>query len=377
MATETMAARAPVAQRWRIPFREAVVAYVVARVLTLVVVIIADHFTHRGLVHALSIWDGDWFLRAIKYGYPHHLVRVHGAVVASPIAFFPLFPLLLRALADVTRLSPAVVGLVVSAVSGLGAVLAVGHLTRRYASEDAARRAALLFALSPGGFVFSLIYNEGILITLIAVGIGALLSRRWLLAGVLGALATATAPVGVLFVLCCAWAAAVAVHRRREWRSLAAPLLAPVGLLAWFGYLWAHTGTPLAWQLTERGGWHSYASVAYPVRVLGKFLANPFSPTMTGQILVAGTLASLVGLYFVYRERPPTLIVLYATSAVALFAISAPVGLRPRFIMLAFPLVTAAGTRLRGRPFRVAVAVSALLLVLMSVETLFSWAVFP
>ena len=361
----------------RIPFPGAVAAYVAVRVTTLLAVAVGNLSTHHGLVADLSTWDGAWFLRAVEHGWPRHLPMIDGHVAGNPIAFFPLFPLLLRVLSAATGLSPDVLGLVVSALAGLAAVIAVGALTRRYSDEAGARRAALLFALSPGSFVFSLIYNEGLLLTLAALGLAALMSRRWLVAGLLGAVATFTSPVGLVFFACCVWSAGSALRRRREWRALIAPALAPTGFVAWMAYLWVHTGNPRAWQLTERGGWNSYPSLLYPVRVIGKFVTNPISPTMTGQMLVAGTVVSVGLLVLAYRDHLPTELLIYATVAVALFAVSAPVGLRPRFVMLAFPLTMVAGTHWRGRRFHVVLALSTVLLALMTIETLTSWAVFP
>lgn len=377
MATETALSESAPARLRHSLFAPAVALYVALRALTVAAVAVADLASHHGLVAELSKWDGKWFLLAANRGYPSHLPMVDGHVAASPVAFFPLFPMLLRGLHDVTGLSSAVAGLWVSAISGLAAVVAVGALTRSYAGEAAARRAALLFALSPGSFVFSLIYNEGIVITLVALATWCLIRRRWLIAGVLGAVATATSPVGLIFVVVAAASALVALARERQWRALVAPALAPLGFLAWTGYLWAHTGTPRAWQLTERGGWRSYPSLVYPLRVIVKFVTNPISPTMTGQMLFAGTVVALIGLVVVLRDRMPVELKVYAVSAVVLFAISAPVGLRPRFLMLAFPLTMAAATRWSGRTYRVLLVASAIALVLMTIETIQSWAVFP
>jgi hypothetical protein len=377
VVTETMATPVASSRRSWSPFAPAVVIYLGARILTIVVVLLVDLSTHHGVVHSLSVWDGKWFLRAATHGWPSHLPMKHGHVAASTVAFFPLFPLVLRAVAHVVGLSTAVVGLWVSGVTGLVAVVAVAALTRVYADDDAARRVGVLVALSPGSFVFSLIYNEGIVIALLAIGLWALIRRRWLLAGVVGALATATAPVSLILVAVAAWSAGRAIAHDRAWRALVAPVLASVGFLVWMGYLWAHTGRLHAWQLTERGGWKSYASLSYPLHVVWKFVSNPVSPTMTGQILFAGTVVCIAGLVVIVREKMPTEIVIYAVLAVVFFAVSAPVGLRPRFVMLAFPLTMAAGSRWRGRRYVALVAVSALALVLVTVETLFSWAVFP
>ena len=359
------------------PFAKALLAYLAARLVTLGIVALANVWSHHSWVSDLSTWDGAWFLKAVYHGWPAQLPIVDGHVGASPIAFFPLLPLVIRGLTDVSGLGAATVGLIVSGLSGLGAVYAVGALTRNFAGAVTAERAALLFALSPGSFVFSLIYAEGLLLVFIALGLLALVQRRWLLAGVLGALASLTSPVGLAFAASCAVTALVTSWRERDWRSLVAPLLAPTGFVAWMMYLWRHTGNLMAWRETERYGWNSYPSLLYPFRILAKFLLNPLSPTMTGQILFWGTVVAIYLSVLMFRERQPLAVLSYGVSAVVLFAISSPVGLRPRFLMLAFPLTIAAATRWEGAKFRVALAVSIVGLALMTIETLTSWAVFP
>ncbi len=360
-----------------LPFARAVGAYVAVRLVILVVVALADLVTHHGLVSDLSTWDGAWFLRAVYHGWPSRLPMVDGHVAASPIAFFPLLVVVIRALDAVTGLSGNVVGLAVSGLSGLGAVLGVGYLTRAFSDTERAERAALLFALSPGSFVFSLIYAEGLLLSAVAWGLWALLRRRWWLAGVLGALASAASPLGLAFAASAAVAALREWHHARNPRALVAPLLAPTGFVAWMVFLRLHTGTWNAWRLTESGGWRSSFSLLYPWRIVWRFVSNPLSPTMTGQILVAGTLVTVVALVVAYRERQPAVVLTYASAAVFLAAFAAPVGLRPRMVMVAFPLTIALATRWNGWRFRVLVIVSTVALALMAIETLTSWAVFP
>jgi hypothetical protein len=106
-------------------------------------------------------------------------------------------------------------------------------------------------------------------------------------------------------------------------------------------------------------------------------VSDPVAPTRTGQLLFIGTVAAVIGAVFAIRERQPAPVLLYGLAAAAMAAISAPVGLRPRFLMLAFPLVVAVGTRLRGWAYGWTVAVSACLLVVMSLSSLASTAVFP
>ena len=181
----------------------------------------------------------------------------------------------------------------------------------------------------------------------------------------------------MIFVAVCAFTALLATAREREWKSLWALALSPVGFIAWMVYLWVHTGTLMAWRLTERGGWQSYPSLVYPAHILTKFLFNPISPTMTGQILFAGTVVSILGVVVIIKEHQPIPVLAYGIFSVAFFAVSAPVGLRPRFIMLAFPLVIGAATRWSGWRYRLILLVSLALFVVMTIEEMSSGAVFP
>ena len=54
----------------------------------------------------------------------------------------------------------------------------------------------MIFCLFPGSIVFSMVYAEGLLIPLAAGCILALQRRRWVMAGALAGLATATAASG-------------------------------------------------------------------------------------------------------------------------------------------------------------------------------------
>ena len=83
----------------------------------------------------------------------------------------------------------------------------------------------------------------------------------------LGLLASATSPIALAFVLSCVWCAGRELDPYRDWRSLAAPGLAPLGFLGFMLWLWAHTGVLSAWRLTERQGWQSYPSLVYPVHI--------------------------------------------------------------------------------------------------------------
>ena len=77
--------------------------------------------------------------------------------------------------------------------------------------HEVAARAMVLFAVFPGSFVLSFAYSEATLIVFAAACLIFLVDERWLLAGVMGALATATRPNGLAVVAACVVAAAIAI----------------------------------------------------------------------------------------------------------------------------------------------------------------------
>ena len=353
------------------------VIYLASRALTVAAMAVAAPIAHLSLAGAFDRWDTKWFMRAARTGWPSVLVTEHGHITGTTIAFFPVYPLAFRWFSAITGCPLLLSAALVSGVTGLTATLAVWGLVRRFAGHEASQRAVLLFAFFPGTFVFSLGYSEGIAITCVALGLLALMRRRWIVAGILGAVATATIPVALAFAVSCLWAAVAAIRRNREWRALAAPILAPVGFAAYQLWLWVHTGNPSAWRLTERGGWKSYVSAAYPFEVVWKFVTHPISSTATTNLLVVCMAFSVVCVVFAIRQRQPAPVLVYGLSAAVIALVAAPVGLRPRFILDAFPLVIALAVQVKGRSFRTVLWISALLLVVITVYSVDTFKVFP
>ena len=164
-----------------------------------------------------------------------------------------------------------------SFVIGAVASVAVWMLAVDVLGDERASRAVLLFVFFPAAFVLSMVYAEGMLLV---GGAGCLLllgRRQWLGAGIAGAVATASRPNGVVVVVCCAWASIVAIRERREWRSLVAPAVAPLGAVGFFAYLWARTGNSTAWFFVERQGWHEHIDGGRAsARLALRFVTDPF-----------------------------------------------------------------------------------------------------
>ncbi|WP_405686946.1 mannosyltransferase family protein [Streptomyces sp. NBC_00057] len=171
-------------------------------------------------------------------------------------AFFPGFPLVLRAVHTIIPSWPAA-GALISLVAGGVAVLALGRIARLHLpQDDAGQRAALFFLLSPCAVFLAAGYTEALFLALALPAWLAAQRLNWPLAAVLTCLAT-TVRVSGLFL-----AAALAVHflvtartpahwRRLPWLTL--PALPPF-LYSW--YLHTHTGDWMAWKHAEERGWY-------------------------------------------------------------------------------------------------------------------------
>jgi hypothetical protein len=319
---------------------------------------------HLGFARAFSAWDGGWYLDIVARGYPTHVPHAVGHAGQSSTAFFPLFPLLVRATMRVTGLSAFRSGLVVSTVASAGAAVLIWMLVQRLADAGAADRAVALICFFPASFVLSMPYSEGVMLVCAAGCLLLLHERRWLAAGVAGALASAARPTGIACGVACAFAAAAAIANRREWRALLAPLIAPAGLIAFCVYLAAHTGDAFASFRSQRDGWHQridFGATTYHAVI--RAFTDPFQNLNRVALTIALAIA-LVGVWAITRWRPPAFIWAYAAAALIPALLVASISSRPRFLLAAFPLLIAIAWRTRGPTYTVLLAVSAGLLAI-------------
>lgn len=351
--------------------------YLVSRLVVWLAMVGAESLSGRNLAAELSMWDSRWFLLAARSGWPAELPVQHHHVAQNTVAFVSLFPLVIRAVQAATAMPFLTTGVLVSLATGLTAAIAVWLLARHVAGPKAADRATMMVAFFPGSFVLSMAYAEGMVITFTAVGLLALLQRRWLLAGLLGALATATAPLALAFTVSAAWAAVLAIRHDRQWRALVAPLLTPLGFVAWQLWLWSHTGRLDAWSVTQRSGWDSFLSLRYPYELFRSFLAAPVDATLTTWLLVGGTVLTAVLVVLAWRQHLPSPVFLFGLTVAIGALLAAPIGLRPRFILSAYPLLMGAAMRLNRVAFWLTLGLSAAGLVALTVFSISSYAVFP
>jgi hypothetical protein len=334
---------------------------------------------HRSVLNELANWDGLWYARLARDGYPAFVSHGH-----TTLGFFPLYPLIVRRVAGglswlgLPYTFPSLVelgGVVVSLAGGLISTVLVQRLASDWWGERAGRRAVAFFCLFPGSIVFSMVYAEGVLIALAAGCLLALERRRWFLAGALAGLATASEPQGLVLVLVCA-VAAWRYLRRAGWQgrsALSAAALSLSGIFAFASFLWVHTGSPFATLDAQRDAWHErfdLLAIGHQVEVLSRRIAHPalgasiYNPVGA----LGGTVVLLVLLGLLIRKRRtvpvPALVWTLGIAVIALTSERLPPN--ARMLLTAFPAVLVIGVCLRGWRFWLVQCANATLLVLMA-----------
>jgi len=203
-------------------------------------------------------------------------------------------------------------------------------------------------------------YAEAVTVTLAAACLLALTKERWVLAGALAGLATAGRPNALALCAACAVAAGMAIWEKRDWRALWAPALSPLGAVGYFAYLWHHTGQYDAWFKAEQAwgeGLNFGVSTAAYVRTA---IIDPgFDPLATVQSVC---LVLMLGLLFIAYRRwhPPVLFSAYVLPLVFLMLSAQTAGVRPRFLLMSFPLFMGLAFVAKGRWLYLLVCILAL-----------------
>lgn len=142
-------------------------------------------------VQGFSHWDSTWYILIAKTGYTN----------LKQTAFWPIYPLTMRALHWCTNLNLDVCGVLISFIAFIFALFFLGMVVEREFSSRTAVMAMLLYAFFPTAFYFDAVYTEALFMALSLGAVYYANKQRFWTAGVLALLATLTRNSGLLLVL--------------------------------------------------------------------------------------------------------------------------------------------------------------------------------
>ncbi len=330
------------------------------------------------LASPLAHWDAVWYLGIAESGYP--------SADSPRVAFFPLYPLLTGASAELGGGSRGALLLAAYAVS-LAALLGALVLLHRLAALELGRRLAaptlLLLCVFPASLFLGAPYSESLFLL---ASVGAFYAARtghWAWAGAAAAAASGTRSAGVLLLVplaliylygpredkasaeirtgvsgrLAALRPAYSVRADASWL-----LLAPAGLIVYAAYLGFAHGDALAFASVQTywgrefagplgGVWEGIVAAVDGVRQIAsgsrdpvffeRAAGDPFRVAGMNLMLLATLVFALAGTVGVLR-RLPFAYGAYVASALML-PLSYPVGPQPlmslpRFVVVLFPI---------------------------------------
>jgi len=297
-----------------------------------------------------SRWDAEWYLSIIKSGY---VPSANIATTHSNLAFFPLFPALVRliTLPFPAKASSASIylaaGLLISNLFFLAAAYLLYKLVvELWHDEGIAQRTILLLIAFPAGFFFSTFYPESLFLFLAVALFYAALRKHWLLAALCGGLAAVTRPQGILLALPLAWF----YMEARGWKlrairlDILSFLLFPAFLAGHFAYLHSITGdwlAPIHAQLAwGRLGQNAYGNL---IQQLSSVYQYTFRVDLVMYLLFIG---ATIYAFFKIRSKA------YGLSALAMLALPLMTGSwvsLSRFLVTIFPVFIILGWAARRR----------------------------
>jgi hypothetical protein len=161
---------------------------------------------HRPGPLAIDIWarwDAEWYLLIADRGYGTDDEFPAGGVAyqrGDDSGFFPLYPLLIRAVAA-TGCPSLPAGVLISNLAALLAAALLRDLVKQDRGEAEARRAVWLLLAFPTSFFLSAVYAEAVLLATTLLAVRLARDGRAIVSGGAAALACLAKPTGVLVLL--------------------------------------------------------------------------------------------------------------------------------------------------------------------------------
>ena len=241
--------------------------------------------------HRFAAFDSGQFLRIAESGY------FPGPVRCCSQAFFPGYPLLMRAVAPLVGGHEIWAGLLITLVAGVIAAALLWRLAADHGGPAAGQIAVAALALNPLSLFMVVVYSEALFLAL-ALAAWLLARRgRWWWAGLAAAGTTAVRVNGLFLVGALAVMFLIQLYRHRpgvRWYDGAALALPAVPVAAYFAWLHDQTGSWTAWNDAEKLGWDR--RLAAPWTGLAQGWSDAFLNGRVSVPAIADLVAVLIGL---------------------------------------------------------------------------------
>ncbi|MDQ4065897.1 MAG: hypothetical protein M3161_07615 [Actinomycetota bacterium] len=208
----------------------------------------------EGFLDIWSRWDAQHFLVAAEHGWSGP-----EALSARTAAFFPLYPLAIRALSALGA-NPIAAGLIISAVATIVATAYLARLAERDIGPGSGTHAALYLLLFPTAVFLVAPYSEALFLAGAIPAFYYAREGRWRAAALPATVAVATRAAGIFLLVALGVELATQLWRRREGlrralEGVIALAVASLPLLLFGLHLRAVRGSFWQYRIDQEVGW--------------------------------------------------------------------------------------------------------------------------
>ncbi|MFJ5230195.1 hypothetical protein ACIQBJ_09870 [Kitasatospora sp. NPDC088391] len=297
----------------------------------------------------LGSWDGWWYQQVAQNGYHPQLVRTNGgpwAIEQNSVAFFPLYPGLIKMVSTVTGLGTFGAGILVSVVTSFVAAAGIYAVTKLLLGRRAGIVAAAVWAVFPGSGIEWAVYSDSLFVALASWACYFVLTRNWPAAGATTFVAGLNRPTAAALAAAVGVAALIALWKRQDGilRPLSAMVLAPLGFIGYLAWANWRMGSPTAYFDLQRGAWlHFFDWGAHTRKVVTGLLFghNDYVFAFLTEDLIALFLVCClpVLIFLLIRLRPPVFLLVYTGITLVMVLGSQQIfGNTSRYLLPCFPL---------------------------------------
>lgn len=183
-----------------------------------------DSFPLPDFIKRFTGFDGLHYINIAQNGYEK-----------NEVAFFPLFPILIRLFVSISRLSFPVVALLIPCFSLVVVLLLFPKYLSQIGATKNSRWFLVFFLTFPTSFFLQSAYTESLFILFVLLTLFFDKKNNILATFVFGFLAGTTRVVGIFLAI-------ILFFSKRRATTVLSPIL---GFLAYAGYLWLSTGDPI------------------------------------------------------------------------------------------------------------------------------------
>ncbi|MGB3571666.1 MAG: hypothetical protein WA783_02070 [Phormidesmis sp.] len=282
-----------------------------------------------------GVWDSFWYMDIAQNGY-----STSGPIPGSPdqtnFPFFPLYPMLMKLVGQVTGGEYFLAGIFVSNVCLLLSCYLLYKLIALDGDYQTARLSVKYLFLFPVSFIFSGVFTESLFLCLTLLCFYAARRQNWLLAGIGGALLSSTRTLGVLIILPLVFEYLKSVEFKPKKIRIDSLflLLVPVGLLGFSLYSYSVTGDFFYFK-TNQAAWGR--EILTPIEVLWQALWQGVAQSSAKTLIEFGFASATLLLLNVFYKKIGFSFWLLGMYSI-LIPLAAGIDSIPRYTLPIFPL---------------------------------------